>query len=149
MIRQYEVTYIVDAHLPGEQIDVTIEKISRFIDKNGGKVQNMDRWGKRRLAYEIARKQYGYYVCVRFESGADFVKALERDLKLDDTIIRFLTIQVQEAALQEEARIKSRSVDGSEAGKHEEETEEGTIPFSRPADEPEEADEGKKEDKEV
>jgi len=100
--RQYETTFIVDAHLPGDRIDAAVDKYSAFIDKNGGKVQRVDRWGKRRLAYEIAKKQYGYYVNIRFESEGNFIIELEKTYKLDDTIIRYLTTLMPPAALKEE-----------------------------------------------
>ena len=58
MIREYETTFIVDSLLQEDQINATIEKTKSFIEKKGGKIKNIDRWGKRRLAYEIAKKQY-------------------------------------------------------------------------------------------
>jgi len=110
MLRQYETTFIVDAHLPGEQIDATIDKLTKFIDGSGGKVKLVDRWGKRRLAYEIRRRQYGYYVYVRFESEGSFVKELEREFKLNDSIVRFLTVAVPKAVLSEEMTGKPQQV---------------------------------------
>ena len=106
-MRQYETTFIVDAHLPGDQIETTIEKITKFIDKKGGKVLNIDRWGKRRLAYEIRKKQYGYYIYVRFEAENTFVKELEREYQLDESILRYLTLLMSRAALKEENRRQS------------------------------------------
>lgn len=94
MRRQYETTFVIDAHLSGEQVDTTITKYTQFIEKNKGKVEHIDRWGKRRLAYEIAKKQYGYYVYVRFEADGSFVKEFERELRLDDSILRYLTVLV-------------------------------------------------------
>lgn len=94
MKRQYETTFVIDAHLPSEQVDTTITKYTQFIEKNKGKVELIDRWGKRRLAYEIAKKQYGYYVYVRFEADGSFVREFERELKLDDSILRYLTVLV-------------------------------------------------------
>jgi small subunit ribosomal protein S6 len=104
MIRQYETTFILDAHLPNEQIEASVEKYSRLIDKNGGKIKSVERWGKRRLAYEVKKKQYGFYVHIRFESEGPFIHELERVYKLDDTIIRHLTLMVSKQALQEEQR---------------------------------------------
>ena len=94
MKRQYETTFVIDAHLPSEQVDTTITKYTQFIEKNKGKVELIDRWGKRRLAYEIAKKQYGYYVYVRFEADGSFVREFERELRLDDSILRYLTVLV-------------------------------------------------------
>ena len=54
MVRQYETTFIADSHLPNEQIEATINKTVQLIEKNGGKIHLVERWGKRRLAFEIA-----------------------------------------------------------------------------------------------
>ena len=110
MLRQYETTIAIDAHLPGDKVDAVIEKYSKFIEKNKGKVTLIDRWGKRRLAYEIAKKQYGYYVYLRFEADATFIKELEREFKLDDAVLRYLTILIPKIMIKEEERRKSRSL---------------------------------------
>ena len=130
--RQYETTFIVDAHLPGEQIDAAVDRYTAFIDKNGGKVHNIDRWGKRRLAYEIAKKQYGYYVNVRFESEGSFIIELEKTYKLDDTIIRYLTTLVPPAALKEER--ENAQKEAVEADKPEKKAEQPEKPEEKPAD---------------
>lgn len=102
LVQQYETTFIVDAHLPTEKTDETIERFLSFIEKKGSKIHHVDRWGKRRLAYEIKKKQYGYYVYVRFESGGEFIRVLEREYKLDDAILRYLTVLVPKVALESE-----------------------------------------------
>lgn len=107
MLRQYETTFIVNVHLEGEQIDATIDKYTKYIEKNGGKVKSIDRWGKHRLAYEIAKKQYGYYVYIRFEAAGSIIRELERELKLDDSILRYLTVLVPKAVLNQELKQES------------------------------------------
>jgi len=107
-MRQYETTFVIDTHLADEAIEKAIEKYKDFISGNGGTVINVDRWGKRRLAYEIRKKQYGYYVCIRFEADATFNEKLEKEFKLDGSILRYLTLLISKAQLQEEARLKAR-----------------------------------------
>ncbi|MBN2030241.1 30S ribosomal protein S6 [bacterium] len=104
MLKQYETTFIVNVHLEDEQINKTIEKYTKFIEDKGGKVKSVDRWGKHRLAYEIAKKQYGYYVYIRFEAAGSMIRELEREFKLDDSILRYLTILVPKAAIQKEMK---------------------------------------------
>jgi small subunit ribosomal protein S6 len=108
MIQQYETTFILDAQLSGEQIESGIEKIKKIIEKNSGNVKHIDRWGKRRLAYEIKRAQYGYYVYFRFEAEGIALTEMNREYKLDDTIIRFLTVVVPKAAFKEELKRKDK-----------------------------------------
>jgi small subunit ribosomal protein S6 len=109
MIREYETTFIVDSLLPEEQINVTIDKIKDFIEKNGGKISQIDRWGKRRLAYEIAKKQYGYYVYIRFQYEGTLIKELEREYKLDESIIRYLTVLIPKIVLKNESESEKSS----------------------------------------
>jgi len=108
VLREYETTFIVDAHLPVAQIDGVVEKVTKHIENNGGKVKFVDRWGKRRLAYEIAKKQYGYYVYVRFAAEGSFIKEFEREFKLDDSVLRFLTVLVPKVVLKEEMERESK-----------------------------------------
>ena len=100
---QYETTLVIDAHMSNEQIDASVEKYTKLITDNDGAVRLIDRWGKRRLAYEISKKQYGFYVYIRFEAPGTLIKQMERDIKLDDSILRHLTVIVPKAALKNEA----------------------------------------------
>ena len=110
MKKPYETTFIVDAHLSNEQIESTINKYTKFIDDKGGSIKLTDRWGKRRLAYEISKKQYGYYVYLRFDADGDLVQILEREYKLDDAIIRHLTLRVPKAVVNKESELKEKPV---------------------------------------
>ena len=101
-MRHYETTFVVDAHLQDEAIEKSVEKFLKFIEDGGGKLGVIDRWGKRRLAYEIQKKQYGYYVCARYEIEGEFIQELERAFQLDEDILRSLTIQVPTSVLKEE-----------------------------------------------
>jgi len=85
------------------------EKIAGFLSNHGGEVQKAEEWGKRRLAYEIAKKQYGYYVHFRFTAPEAVIGLLEREYRLNESILRFLTIRVDKLALQHEARIAART----------------------------------------
>jgi len=107
-MRQYETTFVIDTHLADEAIEKTIEKYSSFITSNSGTILSIDRWGKRRLAYEIKKKQYGYYVCVRFEAEGTFIEKLAREFKLDSSVLRYLTILVPKTLLQQEAKEKAK-----------------------------------------
>jgi len=69
-------------------------------------VINVDRWEKRRLAYEIKKRQYGYYVEIIFEAPSNLVKILERDYRLDENILRYLTVTLTKKALTHLERIK-------------------------------------------
>jgi small subunit ribosomal protein S6 len=102
MLREYETTFVVDAHLPTDQIEQTIEKFIKYITDNDGVLRHSDRWGKRRLAYEIKKKQYGYYVYLRFAANGEMIKALDREYRLDESILRYLTVLTPKKVVQNE-----------------------------------------------
>ena len=104
----YQTIVVIDSLLKSEEIDAVIEKILRIINNNGGKVTNVDRWEKKRLAYEIKKRQYGYYVEIDFEAPGNLVKILERDYRLDENILRYLTVNLDSKAIAYLDRQKSK-----------------------------------------
>lgn len=102
MLRPYETTFVIDSLLRSDEIDDTIRRYLKFISDNGGEIRRVERWGKKRLAYEIKKRQYGYYVYVRFDGPPTIVAALEREYRLDENILRYLTIQLDKRALAKE-----------------------------------------------
>lgn len=98
-MRTYQTVVIIDSLLKSEEIDAIIEKIVRNINNNGGKLITIDRWEKKRLAYEIKKRQYGYYVEIVFEAPSNLIKIIERDYRLDENILRYLTFHLDSKAL--------------------------------------------------
>jgi small subunit ribosomal protein S6 len=87
----YETIFILDSLIPPKDIETTIQKYSAIITENGGKIREVDKWGKRRLAYEIQKKQYGFYVAIEFEGPGAIPRLLEADYNYNDKVLRFLT----------------------------------------------------------
>jgi small subunit ribosomal protein S6 len=108
-VHLYETTVIADSLLKPDDMRDLREKIASFISNHGGEVQKAEEWGKRRLAYEIAKKQYGYYLHFRFTAPEALAGLLEREYRLNESILRFLTIRVEKIALQHEARLTARA----------------------------------------
>lgn len=102
-MRLYETTVVIDPQYKSIEIEDVIKKISNFITNHGGEIVKVDEWGKRRLAYEIDKRQYGYYVHMRFTGPGQIIGLLEREYRLSEAILRFLTIKVDKRALQAEA----------------------------------------------
>lgn len=96
-MRDYELAYIADPELDDEALDALEEKVKGWIESAGGNVVNVDRWGKRRLAYPIAKKSEGYYVFVKTKLPPQGGEALERDLVLNEQVLRFLITLDQSA----------------------------------------------------
>ena len=94
-MNQYEVMYVID---PALEDSARIELINRFSDlvkKNGGEVDRVDEWGKRRLAYAIQYKTEGYYVLMYIKAPSDLPREIERNLQISDSVLRYLVIRYE------------------------------------------------------
>ena len=142
MSKAYETIVILNAHLSQEQLDANIEKFLQVIKKENGDIKLVDRWGKRRLAYEIAKKQYGYYVYIRFDADGSTIQALEREFKLDESVLRYLTVLVPKVVLKDE-KIEpmeaNREDDKMEQSDDDAKTESKTVDSDEPVKEASEA----------
>lgn len=92
MATAYEVCYILRPTLEEGDVEQRVSHFAEQITKNGGAVGNLERMGKRRLAYEIADLREGYYVVMNFTSDAANAKELERQMKLSDDVLRSMLI---------------------------------------------------------
>ena len=95
-MNKYELVYIIDTAVEEEARKALVEKFNALITENGGEIEKVEEWGKRRLAYAINYKTEGYYVLVNFSAGAELPLELERNLKINESIIRYQTIRVLE-----------------------------------------------------
>ena len=96
-MNRYELTYIIDAALEETARKELIEKISGLIVANGGEVEKVDEtWGKRRLAYAINYKTEGWYVLVTMKAPTDLPRELERNLQINENVIRYLVVKLEE-----------------------------------------------------
>ena len=91
-MNKYECLYVIVPELNEEETKSVIEKFNGVITANGGMIENVDEWGKRRLAYTIDYKTEGYYVLISFTSAPDFPKELDRILGITDGIIRSMIV---------------------------------------------------------
>ncbi len=98
-MRKYETVFVIDSLLKPDEIDNIITKYEKFISANGGQIETIERWGKKRLSYEIKKRQYGYYVLIRFDGLPTMIKPLEREYRLNESILRYKTIKLTTMAL--------------------------------------------------
>lgn len=87
-MRDYECMLIVDPTLEADATEAVITRYSEIVEKNGGKVERVDRWGKRKLAYEIKGQTDGYYAIITFKGENPAIGELDRVLKIADEIVR-------------------------------------------------------------
>ena len=95
-MNRYELTYIIDTGLEEAARKELVEKYAELIKQNGGEIEKVDDWGKRRLAYEINDMWEGWYVLVTFKSEGELPKEIERNLENNDKILRYLIIKLEE-----------------------------------------------------
>ncbi len=89
---KYETTFVIDSLQKSENKENILTKVENFIKNNGGEIGEVEDWGKKRLAYEINRKQYGNYYQIHFEGPGNLPGLLEQEYRLEEGILRFLTI---------------------------------------------------------
>jgi small subunit ribosomal protein S6 len=96
-LREYEVMLILPAEADESAVGGAVERIARILSERGGEVKDIDRWGRRRFAYPIARQSEGYYVVVRFTSDPAAITEIDRSLTLADDVLRFKVVVREEA----------------------------------------------------
>ncbi|HVA73709.1 MAG TPA: 30S ribosomal protein S6 [Acidimicrobiales bacterium] len=97
-MRHYEVMVILDAGLEEDAIREVVDRATQAITSNGGTVDKVDRWGKRRFAYEVHHRSEGYYVLVEAKAEPAAVDSVDRMLGLADEVIRHKVIRLPEKA---------------------------------------------------
>ncbi len=93
-MNSYELLYILNNDMADEAKDALVEKLNAVVTANGGTVDNVEKWGTRRLAYPIDYKNEGYYVLVNFTAPATLPLELERVMRINkDAIMRFMIVK--------------------------------------------------------
>ncbi|MEJ2563508.1 MAG: 30S ribosomal protein S6 [Anaerolineales bacterium] len=96
-MRNYELAYIAHPELDETELKTLEERVTGWVDAAGGKIVKVDRWGKRRLAYAIAKQNDGHYFIIDVEMPPEAGVVIERDLRLSEQILRFMiTLQDRE-----------------------------------------------------
>ena len=99
-MRNYELMVILDPSIDERTVAPMMEKYLAPVAANGGSVENVDVWGKRRLAYEIQKKNEGIYAVVNFTATSEATQELDRQLKLNEQIMRTKVLRAEEAIAQ-------------------------------------------------
>ena len=97
-MRPYETMIVFDTTVDAQAIQIALDRALETIRSNGGTPGNIDRWGKRPLAYEINKRKEGYYVLVEFTGESTTVVELDRILTLSDEVLRFKILRRNERA---------------------------------------------------
>jgi len=91
-MRRYETVFIVNPELSEEQHQQLFDKLKGLVPDDQGMLVEFDEWGSKRLAYEIKRQTRGYYVLMDFCGDGALVKEIERNMRLDDRVLKYMTV---------------------------------------------------------
>lgn len=110
-INAYESTVMINAALDDEQLDAEVARLQENIINFGGEIIEVDKVGRKRLAYIVNKSKIGYYAIFRFNAPSNIVAKLERSYSLNDNVLRFLTIALDKDALEYFEKNKAAAVD--------------------------------------
>ncbi len=127
-MRKYETFFIEDPDLPDEAIAVLDTKVQSIVTSNGGEVLTYVPWGKRKLAYAIGKRTRGLYVLMEYCGGSQLVAELERNLRIDERVLKFITVMLEDRFDPEKERErKAQAAAAAAVPFHEEEETEGAL----------------------
>jgi len=95
-MRKYETFFIVDPDLTDEVNTAIDEKIQGVVTSNGGSIVSYVPWGKKKLAYPVKKRTRGHYILMEFASGPELVAELERNMRLDERVLKFITVKLDD-----------------------------------------------------
>ena len=107
-MRNYELTFIIDAQLASEKQDEVIADFLDMLRSIGVEIINVEKWGKKKLAYQIEDRQYGYYIVMQFKTTVETLADIETYLKLSTNIFRYLFLHHTPKILKKIAKEASR-----------------------------------------
>lgn len=95
-MRYYENLFIVNPSYEGESLNGLKNQFVQFIEDNGGRIYNVEDWGKKRLAYKIDKQKYGSYILIQFAADGSVIRELEETQRLNDSILGTITVRLNE-----------------------------------------------------
>jgi len=95
-MRKYEIIFVVRPDVNDEELEKLVTQMQGVVTGAGGTIEKVEKMGRRRLAYRVARQREGFYILFVLEGNGDTVKEFERRLKVTDSVIKYLTVRVDE-----------------------------------------------------
>ncbi|TYP95585.1 SSU ribosomal protein S6P [Fodinibius salinus] len=120
----YEITYIINPVLEDDEYDEIVEKFTGIIKDNDGEIDEVDQWGIRKIEHEMEGKTSGYYVNAYFTAPGELIEKLERALRIDDEIMRYLTLRYDAKMMRHRELQRKNAVPPVFVEEHNEEEEE-------------------------
>lgn len=95
--REYETIYILRSDVDSETAERVQGRVAEALDRERGKLVKVELWGRRKLAYPVRKQRKGVYFYIKYVGGGGLVAEIERNLKLQDSVIKFMTVQTADA----------------------------------------------------
>jgi small subunit ribosomal protein S6 len=130
-MRYYETLYLINPNIADEDYREVVNKFNSFVEKNKGVVIKVDEWGKKTLAYNVKKFDKGYYVLLQYCGEPVLIEKLQRDLKLDDRVIKYQTVKLSDN--EDPEVLKARAEEGKSKATEATETE-GEIDSEKEAE---------------
>ena len=108
----YEHIFIARQDIQPQQVEAITKDLTKIVEDNGGKVTKTEQWGLRSLAYRIKKYKKGHYVLLNIDGSADALGELERNERLHEDIVRFMTIRVEELEAGDSVVVRSKDREG-------------------------------------
>jgi len=105
----YEYVFVARQDLSNQQVESLSDDFSKMIEENGGKVTKTENWGLRNLAYKIKKNRKGHYVMLNVDAPHAAIAEVERNARLNEDVIRFMTIKVDELEEGESAVLRAKN----------------------------------------
>ena len=109
--RVYEILFIADPNLGEPEVDALTTQIQGYVEKEGARIQKVEKWGKKRLAYTIGKHREGSYVLLVAEGSPALVKEVERRIRVTDGVVKFMTVRVDEELKKADRRRARRATE--------------------------------------
>lgn len=113
------------------QVDQSVEKITSVLQKFGGSILKLDKWGKKRLAYRVKKNKFGYYLNIYHTCEADKVPDLEKEYQLYDLVIKYLVIRLEDRDIE---RVMSQAAEAAKAAESAEAAKVAEAETPKPAE---------------
>ena len=94
-MRSYEVIFILDPALADDGVEAAVVAVRGVLGKTGGDIAEVQKWGKKRLAYDIKKRREGHYVYLRLQAPAKAIAEIERHLKIAEPVLKYITVLVE------------------------------------------------------
>jgi len=114
MMREYESVFVLDPSIEDAQVDTELEKIKEFLGSRNSEITEIQKWGRRKLAYEVRKRKEGVYTLIRFQAEPGIPAELDRRYRLNENMLRYLTVAYEAPPAVEEVAAEEGS--GSEGG---------------------------------